>query len=122
MIALEPYESKLLSTCDLLGRHKIQGLADQIVPKNYHSEIVDEIVSIKSDDAIAMAQKLAFDLGLGVGISSGANFLASVMIGEDNIITVLPDDNKKYISTDLAVCIRSEIVDKIQLLDFSIVR
>lgn len=122
VIALEPYESKLLSTCNLLGKHKIQGLADQIVPKNYHSEIVDEIVSIKSNDAIAMAQKLAFDLGLGVGISSGANFLASVMIGEDNIITVLPDDNKKYISTDLAVSIRSEIVDKIQLLDFSIVR
>ncbi len=122
VIALEPYESKLLSTCDLLGRHKIQGLADQIVPKNYHSEIVDEIVSIKSDDAIAMAQKLAFDLGLGIGISSGANFLASVMIGEDNIITVLPDDNKKYISTDLAVPIHSEFVDKIQLLDFSIVR
>ena len=44
------------------------------------------------------------------------------MIGEDNIITILPDDNKKYISTDLAVPIHSEFVDKIQLLDFSIVR
>lgn len=122
VFALEPYESKLLSKHDLVGAHKIQGLADHIVPQNYHSEIVDEIVSVKSDDAIAMAQKLSKDLGLGVGISSGANFLASVMTGVDNTVTLLPDDNKKYISTELSTPVNSDLVDEIRLIDFSVIR
>lgn len=122
VIALEPEESKLLSQGDLTGKHKIQGLADHIVPKNYHSEIIDEIISVRSDDAICMAQKLAMKLGLGVGISSGANFLACVLTGIDNIITLLPDDNKKYLSTDLAKPLNSELVDEIELLSFTITR
>ncbi len=122
VVALEPSESKLLSQNDLLGTHKIQGLADHIVPDNYHSQIVDDIVSVKSDDAICMAQKLAQKLGLGVGISSGANFLASVLTGIDNIITILPDDNKKYLSTDLAKTMHSNLVNQIELLSFSIAR
>lgn len=122
VFALEPNESKLLSKHDIVGAHKIQGLADHIVPQNYHSEIVDEIVSVKSDDAIAMAQKLARNLGLGVGISSGANFFASVMTGIDNTVTLLPDDNKKYISTELATTMHSNLVDEIRLIDFSIIR
>ena len=122
VIALEPYESKLLSQNDLTGKHKIQGLADHIVPENYHADIVDEIVSVKSDDAICMAQKLAYDLGLGVGISSGANFLACVLSGIDNVITLFPDDNKKYLSTDLAKPMSSKLVDEIELLSFSINR
>ncbi len=120
VVALEPYESKLLSQHDLLGKHKIQGLADHIIPQNYHSEVVDEIVSIKSDDAIAMSQKLSHEFGLCVGISSGANFLATVLFGDDNTITLFPDDNKKYISTELAVPIQSELVDEIELIDFKI--
>ncbi len=122
VIALEPEESKLLSQNDLKGKHKIQGLADHIVPENYHAEIIDEIISVKSDDAIVMAQKLAHDLGLGVGISSGANFLGGVLSGIDNIITLLPDDNKKYLSTDLSKPMHSELVDKIELLSFSVAR
>ena len=120
VIALEPDESKLLSQNDLFGVHKIQGLADHIVPENYHADIVDGIISVKSDDAICMAQKLARELGLGVGISSGANFLASVFSGIDGIITILPDDNKKYLSTDLLTPMHSDLVDEIELLSFSI--
>ena len=122
VIALEPAESKLLSQNDLLGVHKIQGLADHIVPDNYHAEVVDDVIGIKSDDAICMAQKLAKQLGLGVGISSGANFLACVLSGIDGIITILPDDNKKYLSTDLGAPMRSDLVDEIELLSFSITR
>ena len=122
VIALEPYESKLLSQNDLLGVHKIQGLADHIVPDNYHAEIVDDIISMKSDDAICMAQMLARELGMGVGISSGANFLACVLSGIDEIITILPDDNKKYLSTDLSKPMRSDLVEQIELLSFSITR
>ena len=122
IIALEPNESRLLSQKDLLGVHKIQGLADHIVPDNYHSDIVDDIISVKSDDAICMAQRLAQKLGLGVGISSGANFLACILTGIDNIITLLPDDNKKYLSTDLAKTMHSDLVEQIELLSFSITR
>jgi len=57
-------------------------------------------------DAILMAQKLSMGLGLGVGISSGANFLGALKVqdemgGDAIVATVFPDDNKKYLSTDL---------------------
>jgi cysteine synthase A len=63
-------------------------------------------VSIDDGDAILMAQKLAGHIGLGVGISSGANFLGAVKVqnemgGDAVVVTVFPDDNKKYLSTDL---------------------
>lgn len=122
IIALEPSESKLLSQGDVIGKHKIQGLADHLIPKNYHENCIDEIVSVGSDDAIAMAQLLCKKLGLGVGISSGANFLACVVSGIDNVITLLPDDNKKYLSTDLAKDVKSNLVDNIELLSFRVTR
>jgi len=63
-------------------------------------------VSADDGDAILMAQKLARQLGLGVGISSGANLLGALMVqeklGRDSVVvTVFADDNKKYLSTDL---------------------
>ena len=65
-----------------------------------------EIVDVWDGDAILMAQKLAAELGIAVGISSGANFLGALKIqnelGPDaTVVTVFPDDNKKYLSTDL---------------------
>ncbi len=92
---LEPSNSPTLSTGHKIGTHRIQGISDEFIPA-----IVDD------GDAIIMAQKLAMELGLGVGISSGANFLGALMvqneIGEEAIVvTVFPDDNKKYLSTDL---------------------
>jgi len=64
------------------------------------------VMAIPDGDAILMAQKLASALGLGVGVSSGANFLGAVRAGElygahATIATVFCDDNKKYLSTDL---------------------
>ena len=64
------------------------------------------MVSVPDGDAILMAQKLAAGLGLAVGISSGANFIGALMVqsemGCDAVVTtVFPDDNKKYLSTDL---------------------
>ena len=121
IIAVEPKESSILTLGVSKGHHKIQGLADDIVPKNYHTEIVDEVLSIQSDDAIAMAQKLnAF--GLGVGISSGANFLGCVLSEMDNAITVFADDNKKYLSTELSTPIQSDLIDEIELLSFYVIK
>jgi cysteine synthase A len=75
-------------------------------------EKLDPVVSVQDGDAILMAQKLAAGLGLAVGISSGANFLGALMtqndMGHDAVVTtVFPDDNKKYLSTDL---LREELV------------
>jgi cysteine synthase len=88
------------------GKHRIQGICDEFVPPIVDLEYLDEPILVADGDAIIMAQKLARELGLGIGISSGANVLGAVLaqerLGLDAVVaTVLPDDNKKYLSTDL---------------------
>ncbi len=103
---LQPAESPTLSVGHKVGQHRIQGISDEFIPSILELEKLDSVVSVSDGDAILMAQKLAARLGLGVGISSGANFLGALMIqnemGHDAVVTtVFPDDNKKYVSTDL---------------------
>ncbi len=104
--ALEPANSPTLSTGRRIGKHRIQGISDEFVPDIVKLESLDEVLSVEDGDAIIMAQKLAHDLGIGVGISSGANFLGALKaqeaLGAGAVVaTVFPDDNKKYLSTDL---------------------
>lgn len=120
IIAIEPSESRILSL-GKSGKHKIQGLSDEIVPKIYDKDMVDKIIPVKSDDAICMAQKICAKLGLGVGISSGANFLGCVLSEMDNCATIFVDDNKKYLSTDLSNKMSSSLVDSIDLISFEYV-
>lgn len=103
---LEPANSPTLSTGCKVGKHRIQGISDEFIPAIVRLDKLDKIVSVDDGDAIGMARKLAAELGLGVGISSGANFLGALMLhnklGKDAVVvTVFPDDNKKYLSTDL---------------------
>lgn len=103
---LEPANSPTLSMGHKVGKHRIQGISDEFIPPIVKLDSLDEVVRIDDGDAILMAQKLATELGLGVGISSGANFLGAVGIQEKLgpeavVVTVFPDDNKKYLSTDL---------------------
>lgn len=103
---VEPAESPTLSTGSKVGSHRIQGISDEFVPEICDLDKLDEVVAVSDGDAILMAQKLAAGLGLGVGISSGANFLAALMVlerlgAEAVVATVFPDDNKKYLTTDL---------------------
>ncbi len=103
---LEPSNSPTLTTGHKVGKHRIQGISDEFIPAIVHLDEVDEIVSVDDGDAIIMAQKLAH-MGMAVGISSGANFLGALKkqneIGRGKVVvTVFPDDNKKYLSTDLA--------------------
>jgi cysteine synthase len=103
---VEPANSPTLSTGHKVGKHRIQGISDEFIPPICDLSAMDRVISIPDGDAILMAQKLASDLGIGVGISSGANFLAALRVlndhGGDGIVaTVFPDDNKKYLSTDL---------------------
>jgi cysteine synthase A len=103
---LEPAESPTLSTGFRVGQHRIQGVSDEFIPSILKLEELDPVVSVSDGDSILMAQKLAATLGLGVGISSGANFLGALMVQnelglEAVVTTVFPDDNKKYLSTAL---------------------
>jgi cysteine synthase A len=103
---LEPSNSPTLSTGNKVGAHRIQGISDEFIPDILDLDGLDEVVSVDDGDAIIMSQKLANELGIGVGISSGANMLGAILIqnqlGEDKVVvTVFPDDNKKYLSTDL---------------------
>lgn len=103
---LEPAESPTLSTGRKNGHHRIQGISDEFVPPVVHLAELDDIVAVHDGDAILMAQKLASELGLGVGISSGANLVGAMMLqermgGDATVVTVFADSNKKYLSTDL---------------------
>jgi cysteine synthase A len=103
---LEPAESPTMSTGIKVGRHRIQGISDEFIPAICDLKSMDAVIAIPDGDAILMAQKLASSLGLGVGVSSGANFLGAVRALErygehSTIATVFCDDNKKYLSTDL---------------------
>ncbi|MEE8335594.1 MAG: cysteine synthase family protein [Candidatus Neomarinimicrobiota bacterium] len=103
---LEPANSPTLSTGCKVGKHRIQGISDEFIPSIINFDSLDSIVGVEDGDSIIMAQKLARELGLGVGISSGANFLGALKIQEKlgpeaAVVTVFSDDNKKYLSTDL---------------------
>jgi cysteine synthase A len=103
---LEPANSPTLRTGRKVGKHRIQGISDEFVPPIVDLDFLDDVVDVDDGDAICMAQRLAAELGLGVGISSGANFLGAVAVqqamGNGAVVaTVFPDDNKKYLTTDL---------------------
>jgi len=103
---LEPQESPTLTTGYKVGSHRIQGISDEFIPDIMHYDKTDEVIQVSDGDSIIMAQKLARRLGLGVGISSGANLIGAIKLqqkyGFNSVIaTVFPDCNKKYLSTDL---------------------
>jgi cysteine synthase A len=103
---LEPSNSPTLSTGYKVGAHRIQGISDEFIPALVKPEELNEVVAVDDGDSIIMAQKLASELGIAVGISSGANFLGALMkleeLGPDaTVVTIFSDDNKKYLSTGL---------------------
>lgn len=103
---LEPASSPTLTTGHKVGQHRIQGISDEFIPPVVDLGALDRIVAVDDGDAILMAQKLATQLGLAVGISSGANFLGALKVqaelgAESAVATVFADSNKKYLSTDL---------------------
>ena len=104
---LEPLNSPTLSTGYKVGKHRIQGISDEFIPSILKLNETDGVVSVDDIDSIIMARMLAEKLGIGVGISSGANFIGCIMaqekLGAEAVVTtVFADDNKKYLSTDYA--------------------
>ena len=106
-IKLYPMEPASCSTLldGTVGPHRIQGIGDEFIPPIVKLEKLDDIIEIDDGDAIIMAQKIAKVLGMGVGISSGANLLGAIELtrrGFGPAATVFADDNKKYLTTALA--------------------
>lgn len=126
--AIEPESSPTLSTGTVVKEHRIQGIVDEFVPPLFKRDKINSIIPIDDGDAIIMAQKLSSTLGLGVGISSGANFLGCIKaldtLGLDSVVcTVFADDNKKYLSTDLMKKepVKDDFISsKIELLDLKV--
>ena len=123
---LEPANSPTMSTGHKVGKHRIQGISDEFIPSIVKLDNLDSIVGVDDGDSIIMAQKLSMEMGIAVGISSGANFLGALKVqnemgGKAIVATVFADSNKKYLSTDL---MHDEPVKKgflsplIQLQDF----
>ena len=104
---LEPANSPTLSTGKKVGSHRIQGISDEFIPSIVKLAELDSVVDVWDGDAILMAQALAHRLGLGLGISLGANVIGAMKLVEEMgpeavVVTVLCDCNKKYLSTALA--------------------
>lgn len=103
---LEPAESPTLTLKYKKGSHRIQGISDEFIPDIVQLKDLDSIVQVNDGEAILMAQKLAEELGMAVGISSGANLVGAIRLQQEYgagkvVVTIFPDDNKKYVSTDL---------------------
>ena len=126
IFALEPSTLSILKMGMEEGSHMIEGIGDDFIPGIVEQDLIDDIVLIHDCDAINMSKRIAKELGLGIGISSGANFLASVIMNRDDltIATVFPDDNKKYITTKLSEPVDEDsklISNKIKLLGFEVI-
>ena len=127
LIALEPEKMPLISQNKIIENHKIEGIGDDFVPDLLDKNMLDEVILVNDEDAINMSRLLAKKLGLGVGISSGANVIASILYQEKEnnpVVTVFADDNKKYLSTDLSKEIDENleyISNKVELIDYEVI-
>lgn len=126
IIALEPDKMPLISQNKIIGNHKIEGIGDDFVPDLLDKSMIDKVILVNDEDAINMSRLLAKKLGLGVGISAGANVIASIIHQRTEnkpVVTVFADDNKKYLSTDLAKDIEDNeeyISNSIELINYEL--
>ena len=106
VVAVEPYSSPILSGGNA-GAHKLQGIGAGFIPDVLNTEVYDEIITVKDEDAMNAAREVARLDGALVGISSGAALYASLELAkrEENknkrIVVLLPDTGERYLSTEL---------------------
>lgn len=127
IVALEPDKMPLLSQNKIISQHAIEGIGDDFIPEIVDKNLIDDVLLVNDEDAINMAKIIARELGVGVGISSGANLIAAVQLQEKihkNVVTVFVDDNKKYLSTSLSGEVESNptfLSNQIKLLGYEII-
>jgi cysteine synthase A len=104
VIGIEPAESPLV-TEGRAGPHKIQGIGANFIPGNFDLDVVDSVITVSGDDAIATTVRLAREEGIFAGISSGAAVYAALRMAEaepgKRIVAILPDGGDKYMSTGI---------------------
>lgn len=106
VIGVEPYDSPLI-TKGIAGPHGIQGIGANFIPDNLDMSVIDEVLTVKTDDAFAMSKAFAKSEGLLVGISSGAALMAAKEIAGrpenegKKIVVLLPDSGERYMSVNL---------------------
>lgn len=106
VIGVEPYDSPLI-TNGTAGPHGIQGIGANFIPDNLDMSVIDEVLTVKTEDAFAMSKAFAKSEGLLVGISSGAALMAAKEIAEKaenvgkKIVVLLPDSGERYMSVNL---------------------
>jgi len=104
VVAVEPAESPVISGGNP-GPHKIQGIGAGFIPEVLNVKMIDEVIAVKSEDAGAMARRLAKEEGILAGISSGAALHAGVQVASrpetkgKMIVVILPDTGERYLST-----------------------
>lgn len=105
VIGIEPEASAVLNG-GRRGPHKLQGVGAGFIPKNYCSDYVDRVITVKDNDALNMSRRLAQEKGIFVGISSGAASYVAMNLARDLkekkcIVTVFPDTGERYLGTEL---------------------
>ena len=106
IVAVEPADSPVLSE-GKSGPHKIQGIGAGFVPETLNTEIYDEIITVKNDDAFKTGKAVAHKEGVLVGISSGAAVWAATQLAQrpenkgKTIVALLPDTGERYLSTPM---------------------
>ncbi len=106
IVGAEPANSRVLSGETAPGKHKIQGIGPNYIPKNVDFSVIDEIVPVTDEEAYTYGRLLAKKEGILCGISSGAALAAAVSLAEKpenagkNIVVILPDTGNRYLSGD----------------------
>lgn len=104
VFGVEPASSPLINE-KKAGPHKIQGIGANFIPKNFHADVIDEVLTITDEDAFNMVREVAAKEGLLVGISAGANIYASQLLAKKypgkKVVTVAPDGADKYMSMNI---------------------
>jgi len=105
IVAVEPETSAVISG-DAPGFHRQQGIGEGFVPKVFRREVVDEVLTVSDEEAMAMARRLAREEGILGGFSSGTNVAAARRVArtfgpERAVVTLIPDGGPRYLSTEL---------------------